>query len=414
MEQAHSFFSFPYCSIPLDSAIEILLAHSAGPQGSSGVSLLEALSRIAGKDLHARIDLPPFDNSPLDGFALRHSDSAGASKEKPVLLRVVETIYAGDLPRKALSRGECARVMTGAPLPPGATCVIPFEDTDNQPHTVGLFHPLEAHQNYRFHGEDVRQGQGILRQGERISGAHLGLLAAQGFTEVPVFARPQVGILSTGTELMSGPEPLSPGKIYDSNRYLLAARVAALGAQPFCSPKIPDDPALIAQALEELLKTCHCVITTGGVSVGAHDYMPQAGSYIGAQPLFRQVQMKPGGWVTALYKDAVIILCLSGNPGAAAMSFDLLAGPLIRHLAGAAVVRPPQLLGVLQDPFSKTSPQNRFLYARQEGRDVFLPRTGFGSGLLSSLIGCNCIVHIPAGSPALHPGDTVELIPLSA
>ncbi|MDR2393088.1 MAG: molybdopterin molybdotransferase MoeA [Treponema sp.] len=411
MEQTSS---FPHFSISLDSAIAMLLAHTAGPQGCMPLPLLEALCRIAGKNLHARIDLPPFDNSPLDGFALRHTDSAGASKDRPVFLRVVETIYAGEVPQKALAPSECARVMTGAPLPYGATCVIPFEDTDNQPDTVGIFHPLEDHQHYRFHGEDVRQGQDILHQGERITGAHLGLLAAQGFTEVPVFARPQVGILSTGTELMSGPEALSPGKIYDSNRYLLAARVLALGAEPLCSPKIPDDPALIAQAVVELLKTCHCVITTGGVSVGAHDYMPQVGSSIGAQPLFRQVQMKPGGWVTALYKDAKIILCLSGNPGAAAMGFDLLAGPLIRRLAGAAEVLAPKLLGILQDPFSKASPQNRFLYARREGREVFLPKTGFGSSLLSSLIGCNCIVHIPAGSPPLDPGDRVELIPLSA
>jgi molybdopterin molybdotransferase len=303
--------------------------------------------------------------------------------------------------------------MTGAALPEGATCVIPWEETDNHPDVVGIFHSLENHQNYRFHGEDIRQGQPVLSKGERITGTHLGLLAAQGFTGIPVFARPQVGILSTGSELMSGPEPLTPGKIYDSNRYFLAARVLALGAEPVWISKIADDPALIAQALEKLLKTCDCIITTGGVSVGSHDYMPQAGSYIAAEPLFRRVQMKPGGWVTALYKDTKIILCLSGNPFAATMSFDLLAGPVIRRLAGAALILPRKIQGVLQDPFPKASPQGRFLYARREGKEVFLPQGGYVSGSLASLINCNCILHIPPGKVSLDPGDTVEVIPLS-
>ena len=404
---------FSRVAIPVDSAIALLLERTPGPEGSTLLPLLDALHRIAGEDLAARIALPPFDNSPLDGFALRHTDSAGAGKDKPVFLRVVETIYAGDLPRKSLAPGACARVMTGAALPEGATCVIPWEDTDNHPDRVGIFHALAAHQNYRFHGEVMRQGQGILRKGERITSAHVGLLAAQGFTEIPVFARPRVGILSTGSELMSGPEPLIPGKIYDSNRYLLAARVLTLGAEPVWTSAIADDPALIARAVEELLETCDCIISTGGVSVGAHDYMPQVGSYINAEPLFRRVQMKPGGWVTALYKDTKIILCLSGNPFAAAMSFDLLAGPVIRRLAGAAPVLPQKIPGVLQEPFPKASPQGRFLYAQREGKEVFLPQAGYVSGSLASLIGCNCILHIPPGKGPVDPGDTVEVIPLS-
>ncbi|MDR0721549.1 MAG: molybdopterin molybdotransferase MoeA [Treponema sp.] len=404
---------FPNRAIPVDSAIAILLERIPEPKGSMLLPLLEALHRIAGENRDARIALPPFDNSPLDGFALRHADSAGAGRDKPIFLRVVETIYAGDLPQKSLAPGECARVMTGAVLPEGATCVIPLEDTDNQPDTVGIFHALAAHQNYRFHGEVMRQGQPILRKGERITGAHVGLLAAQGFTEIPVFARPRVGILSTGSELMSGPEPLIPGKIYDSNRYLLAARVLALGAEPVWTSTIADDPALIAHAVEELLETCDCIISTGGVSVGAHDYMPQVGSYLAAEPLFRRVQMKPGGWVTALYKDTKIILCLSGNPFAAAMSFDLLAGPMLRRLAGAAPVLLQHIPGVLQEPFPKANPQGRFLYARREGKEVFLPQAGHVSGSLASLIGCNCIVQIPPGKGPLNPGDKVDLIPLS-
>jgi molybdopterin molybdotransferase len=410
MEQTKHISNLP---ISLDSALETLLAHTSVPEGGYVLlPLLEAVNRIVGEDLAARIDLPPFDNSPLDGFALRHTDSVGASRERPIFLRVIETIYAGDVPQKTLAPGECARVMTGAPLPEGATCVIPFEDTDNRPDLVGIFHALEPYQNYRFHGEDTPQGQRILSKGERITGAHLGILAAQGFTEIPVFVRPQVGILSTGTELMSGPEPLIPGKIYDSNRYLLAARVLALGAEPVFSSNTVDDPALIAKAVDALLETCDCIVSTGGVSVGEHDYMPQVGEHILAEQLFRQVQMKPGGWVTALYKEKKIILCLSGNPFAAAMSFDLLAAPVIRRLAGAAQVIFPRITGVMQEPFLRSSPKGRFLYVRREGTEVFLPQAGYVSGSLSSLIGCNCILPIPPGTPSLNQGDTVILIPL--
>ncbi|MDR1985741.1 MAG: molybdopterin molybdotransferase MoeA [Treponema sp.] len=401
---------FPHVSIPVDFALGILLERTPGPERTIDLPLLEALHRIAGEDLAACMDLPPFDNSPLDGFALSHTDSTGASRDKPVFLQVVETIYAGEVPRKTLGPGECARVMTGAALPKGATCVIPWEHTDNQSPRVGIFHTLKAHQNYRFHGEELRQGQPLLTKGQGITVPHLGLLAAQGFTRIPVFPRPQVGILSTGSELMSGPEPLIPGKIYDSNRYFLAARVSALGAEPVLTSPIADAPAFIAQTIEGLLQTCDCIISTGGVSVGDRDYMPQAGAYIGAEPLFRRVQMKPGGWVTALFKDSKIILCLSGTPLAAAMSFDLLAGPVIRRLAGAVPVLPRKIPGVLQDPFPKASPQPRFLYARREGKEVFLPPAVSRS--LASLIGCNCILQIPAGRGALEPGDRLDLIPL--
>jgi molybdopterin molybdotransferase len=275
---------------------------------------------------------------------------------------------------------------------------------------VGIFRALGVHQNYRFRGEVLPQGALILRQGEEITAPHLGLLAAQGFEEILVFARPRVGILSTGSELMSGGAPLAPGKIYDSNRYFLAARAADLGAEAVWAAPTADDPQLIAEALAALGERCDLVISTGGVSLGDHDYLPQAGAYLGARPLFRRVAMKPGGWVTALYWDGKIMLCLSGNPLAAAMSFDLLAGPVIRRLAGAEPALPSELWGVLQDPFPKASPVGRFVYARRDGAAVFLPRARAAS--LTSLLGCNCILTLPQGTGSLVPGAEVALIPL--
>lgn len=395
-------------SIPLDSAIERLLEQTPVPERHETAPLLDALGRISFKNLDALIDMPPFDSSPLDGFAMCHKDLAGASRDKPAVLRVIETIYAGDAPTKPLAKGECARVMTGAPLPSGATCVVRYEDTDNGKDYVQVPLSLREHQNYRFQGEDLRIGRRLLGKGEPISAAHIGALASQGFTEASVFMRPQVGILSTGSELISGNQPLSLGKIYDSNRYVLGARVVVLGGEPVFGPNTADDAPTIAETVEALLKTCDFIVTTGGVSVGDRDYMPLVGEMIRAEQLFRGVRMKPGGWITGLYKAPKIVLCLSGNPGAAAISFDLLAGPVIRRLAGADRVLPRRTRGVLKEPLSKTSDNRRFVYARMEGEKV--APSFSGSGSLASLIGCNCILDIPGGTPPLSVGDSVEVI----
>jgi molybdopterin molybdotransferase len=300
--------------------------------------------------------------------------------------------------------------MTGAPIPAGATCVIRYEDTDNGKDYVRVPLSLGEHKNYRFRGEDLQQGQRILSKGEPITAAHIGVLASQGFVEAPVFARPKVGILSTGSELISGDQPLKPGKIYDSNHFALGAKVLALGAEPVFGPPAADDPQTIAQRVEELLKTCDFMVTTGGVSVGDRDYMPLVGEILRANQLFRGVQMKPGGWVTALCKASALVLCLSGNPGAAAISFDLLAAPVIRRLAGAAQAFPQRISCLLKEPFPKTSDNRRFLYARQERGEITGIQPGYVSGSLSTMVGCNCILDIPAGTPPLSVGDRVEVV----
>ncbi|MDR2534419.1 MAG: molybdopterin molybdotransferase MoeA [Treponema sp.] len=395
--------------VSLESAVERLLERISVPERHETAPLLDALGRIAFKTLEALIDTPPFDNAPVDGFALRHTDLTGASKDSPVALRVVETFYAGDTPAKALEPGQCARVMTGAPIPPGATCVVRYEDTDNGKDYVKVPFSLKEYQNYRFQGEELRKGRKLLEKGEYITVPHIGILAGQGYTEAAVFTRPKVGILSTGSELISGNQPLRPGKIYDSNRYMLGAKVKRLGAEPVFGANAADDPKVIAETLTELLETCDFIVTTGGVSVGDQDYMPLVGDLLKAERMFRGIRMKPGGWVTGLYLASKIILCLSGNPGAAAVSFDLLAGPGIRRLAGAALEGHRRIRCSLEEPFSKPNKSRRFLYAYLEAGKVSVSSTGVGSGHLASSLGSNCIVDIPAGA-ALSAGDTVEAL----
>ena len=300
--------------------------------------------------------------------------------------------------------------MTGAPIPPGATTVVRLEDSDNGKDRVGIFVSLQEHENYCFSGEDLRKGREIIRAGSPLNAAAISVLASQGFREISVTGRPRAGILSTGSELLPVGAPLKPGTIYDSNRFFLAARVRELGGEPVCGLNPGDDPEKIAAVVEDLLSGCDMVFTTGGVSVGDHDYLPAAGKRIGAELLFRGVRMKPGGWVTAMEKNGKILLSLSGNPFAAICGFELLGAPLLCRAAGLAASLPRRVRALLGEPFSWPSPSRRFLSVRLEGGRVFLPKTGHTFGSLSSLIGCNCLLDIPPRSPPLPEGAPVDAV----
>jgi molybdopterin molybdotransferase len=372
--------------------------------------LSEALGRVLAEDCFAGIDQPPFDRSPLDGYALFHGDVAASDKENPAVLTVSQHIYAGDTPAGPLAPGEAARVTTGAPLPPGATCVARQENTDYGEEQVKVYVSLKKHQNYVFRGEDLPAGRLVAAKGVRLRSAHIGTLAGQGFTQAAVYPRPQVGLLSTGSELAPAGEPLPPGMIYDSNSYTLAARVREWGGQAQAERGIADDPAKIAAALEAILAERDLVATTGGVSVGAHDYMPRVGEILGAEVLFHGLGYKPGGVALALRRGDKLILCLSGNPFAALVSFELLAGPVFRKMAGQTELLTPRVRASLRGDFPKASASRRFLRAKLVGGEVFTERDGHGSGSFSSLTRCDCLIDIPAGSPPMSDGAAVDVI----
>lgn len=397
-------------SLSLESAVELLLQTIPAPRRREELPLLSAAGRPVCEDLFARHSQPPFDRSPLDGYALRHEDTASASEERPAVLRVVRCIYAGDPPGEAIGPEEAVRLMTGAPLPPGATCVVRQEDTDQGEEQVAVYTPLKKHENYVFRGEDVREGQLLISKGALLDAGAVGVLAGQGYPAVPVFARPTAGILSTGSELVAAGEPLKPGKIYDSNRYTLAVRAKALGAEVVMGASTADDPRELARGVADLLGQSDLVITTGGVSVGKHDYMPKVGRLLGARELFHGVACKPGSPALALEKDGKLVLCLSGNPFAAAATFDLLAGPVLRKLAGWADPLPKRVRAALRGGFPKKNTGRRFLRAYIAGGEVFAGPEGHASGTISSFAGCNCLIDIPAGTSPLQDGDAVEVV----
>ncbi|OUO41041.1 molybdopterin molybdotransferase MoeA [Flavonifractor sp. An306] len=244
------------------------------PLGTQMLPLERALGRTLAADVAAPLDQPPFDRSPLDGYALRSADLTGANREHPAVLEVVDTVYAGDEARIPVGPGQAVRLMTGAMLPPGCDCVVPQEDTD-QGDPVSVFVSLKPFQNYVYQGEDYRKGALLLEKGTRLDAAALGVLASAGLTEVEVCRRPRVGLLTTGDEVVSPGTPLPAGKIYGSNQMLLAARLAELGFETETAHQ-GDNPAAVAEAMRELLETCDVLLTTGGVSVGDKDIFHQA------------------------------------------------------------------------------------------------------------------------------------------
>ncbi len=387
-----------------------LLAESVRPLGVEQVSRQEALGRTLAEDVTAPLDQPPFDRSPLDGYALRSADLTGASPEHPVSLRVVETVYAGGVPSRALGPGEAIRIMTGAMLPRGCDCVLQHERTDNGLKQVQIYAALSPHDNYCDRGEDYRTGEVLLPAGTVVDAAAVGVLASAGLSSVPVRRRPVVRVLSTGDEVVSPDlHPLPAGKIYGSNQELLTARLRELGVSDVKGLLIGDDPREVADTMAQLLGECDLLITTGGVSAGDKDIFHEALPLLGAERVFWKVNLKPG--TPAMYSlwQGQPILSLSGNPFAAAATFELLARPLLAALTGESRFSLRSRTAVVEGSFPKASPGRRFLRGfYQEGRVSLTGKND--SGMLASLVGCNCLVDLPAGSPPVQEGQTVTVL----
>ena len=386
----------PFCA-PAEALRRVLDAAAALPRPAvENVGLDEACGRIAAAPLCARMDQPPFDRSPLDGYALHSADTAGAGEMTPKALPVVMKLYAGDAPTAELPVGCAARIMTGAPLPAGADCVLMQEQTDGGEETVRIYAELSHNANVVFRGEDIAAGAPVAEVGTVLTPAHLGVLA-------------------TGSELLAPGESWVPGKIYDANGIQNAARLRQLGfavRRRHCS----DDPARIAAELEELLTGCDAVITSGGVSVGQKDYLPVVLEMLGTRSIFAGVAQKPGSPMLAAEVEGKLVFCLSGNPFAAAATLEQYAVPALLRAAGrqeeACIL--PRTRRTLTTGFSKPSKGNRYLRAKASGGTVAIPGEGnteaHSSGSLSAMIGCNSLVELPAGSGPVEPGEEVEVL----
>ena len=397
--------------LELEHAVEVLLPYVKTPQ-TERVPLMEAAGRTAAEDVYAAISNPPFDRSPLDGYTFAAACVAGATAERPVRLRVVGEECAGEFYAGTVGAGETVRIMTGGAIPAGCDCVIRQEDVREDGDAILVPFPLRAHENYCDAGEDVRAGTHIIRKGQTLRAADLAVLASQGHTEAAVYRRPRVAVASTGDELLPPGEALRPGKIYNSNLFLIAARLKELGLDPVVLGILPDDVEEAAREIAAHAEGIDLFLTTGGVSVGKKDIMHGVVPALGAERLFWRVCMKPGAPAIAYTRGAMLGIALSGNPFAAYATFELMARPVLARLSGRSEVLPVRRRAVLADAFPKDCPGRRFLRARIEadGR-VSLPDQ-HESGTLFSAAGCNAFVDVPAGTKPLPAGTEVDIVVL--
>lgn len=394
----------------LESALALLLEHARPVTETEDVPLADALGRVAAEDVTAPISVPPFDRSPLDGYALRAADVASASRETPARLRVIGEACAGCGTVYQPGPGEAVRVMTGAPVPAGCDCVVRQEDTDEGDETVAVYAAVGAGKNVCYAGEDVQRGETLLPAGERLTSAHIGVLSSVGVTRVRIRRRARITLLCTGDELTQPGQPLTFGKIYDANQAVLTARLRELGVELTVLDNAADDPAKVAEALLAALPGSDLLLTTGGVSVGKKDIFHQVLPLMGAQRLFWKIAMKPGSPLLCGLCQDKLILCLSGNPFAALACFEVFAVPVLRALSGETDCALRRTRAILEGAFPKASPGRRLVRARFDGQRAVLTGDNHSSGSLKTMIGCNCLLDLPAGTPPVRSGEPVEVI----
>lgn len=400
-------------AVTLEQAVCLLLGSCHKVEETELCQVLECSGRLLAEEVRAEGDQPPFDRSPVDGYALRSQDITGAEKANPVYLEVLEEIDAGAWPSYDLGPGQAARIMTGAPIPKGADCCIYQEQTDYGEKQVAVYEPCKAYGNYCFQGEDIKAGTLVLSKGIRLSYVEAGILAGLGRREALVYKRARVSVLASGDELTEPGEELEPGKIYDNNLYFLAVRLKELGAEAVFIKRIGDCEEEMAEALLQAAPDSDLIITTGGVSVGNRDIMHQALRMAGAKRLFWKILMKPGMPAIGSVLNSTPVVSLSGNPFGALADFELLCRPMLSVITGDDSLKLMTQRAKLSQGFKKPSPSRRFLRGHYENGEVWIPEVNkHASGILSSMAGCNCLVDIPAGTESIKPGETVKLLVL--
>ena len=398
--------------IELETAVDLLVQNTKAVTETITVPILQACGHTAAEDIYSPMNNPPFHRSPLDGYALRHQDSKGACRESPARLKVSHEIFAGSSfdDKEEVPPGHAARIMTGGVIPGGCDCVIRQEDTDEGEQIVQIYGELKEHQNFCFCGEDIQKGQKLVQRGDTLHYVHLGVLSSVGLSRLEIMRPIKAAVMCTGDELVSSGSPLTPGKIYNSNLYLLSGRLAELGIEAIPYPPVHDEAASIAAGIAEMAEKMDIIITTGGVSVGKKDFMHEVFSLLKINTLFWRVGLKPGTPVLCGMYGNKPIICLSGNPFAATTTFELLVRPVLAKLTGRDSLNYRTQKARLMDDFKKSSEGRRFIRARFVNDEVFLNPGSHSSGVLLSMLGCNALIDIPAGSPPLTRGMTVNVV----
>ncbi len=388
--------------------------------------ILDCLGQVLAEDVYATIDIPPLDNSAMDGYAVRAADTRGASESSPRCLVVVGEVAAGSLPTRKVKPGTAIRIMTGAPLPEGADAVVRFEDTDEVSRKssggdlsqIGILCQAKKGLNVRGRGEDVAKGDSVLRKGNVLRPQEIGVLASLGRSTALVIRRPIVAILATGDELVGIDQPLTPGKIHDSNTYTIAAEVSRYGGIPRILGIGRDSVQALTEKIDEGLDA-DMLITSGGVSKGDYDIVKDVLAEHG-EVSFWTVCMKPGkplafGAIEKIEgkkKRKVPHLGLPGNPVSSMITFEQFARPAILKMMGKRILAKPVIRAVIDDDIVNTDGRRLFVRVNvtRRGGQYYASLTGpQGSGILTSMVKANGLAVIPESSQGARAGDTVEV-----
>lgn len=358
------------------------------PIGVERVDIASAQGRVLAEDVHATRNQPPWDNSAMDGYAVRAADTASSSPDAPAELEIVEDLPAGYVAKRAVGQGQAIHIMTGAPVPEGADTIVRAERTLRvDERRVRILQPVEPGTDLRRAGEDLLEGDLIIPSGMLIRPAEVGLLASTNRSHVSVYRRPRVAVLSTGDEIVDVDEPLEDGKIVDSNGYALTALVADAGGIPLRLGICPDTQETLERALRDGL-VADAIITSGGVSVGEYDYVKAALEAVGTSMDFWKVSMTPGRPLAFGAIEETVVFGLPGNPVASMVTFELFMRPALLKMQGYTHLYRPTIRAVLQEDIAKSLGRKQFIRVTLErrGDTYFASRTGAqGSGILRSM-----------------------------
>ncbi len=397
--------------IPVEQALEIILSNIE-PMGSEKVPLLDGLGRVIAEDIVAERPIPPWDNSAMDGYAVRAEDVRGASPERPVRLRVLEDLPAGRMPSQRVGPGEAIRIMTGAPIPEGADAVVKVEDTRLEGGGgVAVLAPVPKGEDIRSAGEDVRDGEFIIPRGTVMRPAEVGMLASLSRSFIQVFQRPQVAILSTGDELVDIDGKVAPGKIVNSNSYSIASQVRECGGTPLQLGIARDSQ----QDVERLLRVgldSHVLLTTGGVSVGDYDFVKDALNSLGAEIKLWKVAMKPGKPLAFGVVRGRPVFGLPGNPVSSMVSFEQFVRPSLLKMQGHKKLFRPVINATLLHDIHKTPGRRHFVrsvVSLREGNYEVAPLGAQGSNILHSMVRANGLLIFPETLSELKAGSSVKV-----
>jgi len=384
--------------------------------GLEKISLLDAFGRVLGEDIIAARDNPPWDNSAMDGFAVRWEDiKQEHAITKPVALKVIEDVPAGTVATRTVGPGQAIRIMTGAPIPKGADTVVKVEETEPSENTVKIFKEVERGGNIRPQGEDVKKGDCIIAKGTQIRPAEAGMLAILAKSFVLVYQRPRVAILSTGDELADLDERFDDEKIINSNSYGTAAAVQEAGGIPILLGIAKDQPAALKEKISHGLNA-DILVLSGGVSMGDYDFTKAVFKDLGAEMNFWKLAIRPGQPLAFGKIQGKLAFGLPGNPVSSMVTFEQLVRPAMLKMGGHRSYGRPVVQAVFQEKFSKRTDRRHFLRGilSRENNVLTVRTTGDqGSGILTSMVKANGLIDVPEEVERLNPGDIVNVQVLS-